>query len=755
VRGSAKGGSSSLISEAEPWTSRTPRLPVFRVREVRIRQHPRLLRSPSDPDSSRLSVATTHDQPSYLSMPGSDTHGRRSASAEGEDSRGSGPHGKISPHGRPQAVTALQTDPPSFYAFPAYQNAPPPAHLHTIATGSLFNDFAPPQTTPDQGFLSGPGVIPRDVHGIPLLHYDYTAASYDHIVYPLGAGPHATTHVHPQVHDPQVHRFHAPPLPSPGLDPSLQDTSMSDPYSSSSSLESSFNSSYGVGAKGSPKLQFPPMIPYPWIMEGVPGIVRSRTTHACENCRKRKTKVRTCRYSHKYFALTDQSIQCSGDRPICTRCEKGGFECVYEPRYRHVAKTSQFVPENQPTASVYAPQPGLPMPHSSAGSSSESVPSDGSYGSYSQGVLPHTHARPHILPGMAYPPPGYPTHSEELSFATHSFIPRTYPLPDFALLRRGGDGDPSHTFYHPLVPPSGRVDLQQHIAHGHRYEEMGEQGSVDTRSPQQPPSRRMPLDTEHGPRHERPLSRHSPNRTLPGINGRPHPTPPPSAVQTASHILPNDRRSRHPSQGGTHSVSPSADNSARGRGRKRRASSNIPLSTSPGRRERSPRQSPPWKILRHSSHHRSDHGAKHESSTKHLGRSRAKVQTSLVDGFPPEAFIQKKGDPQVVPVPFTSLSSSAIYGRRTSGQRTLGRSPRRWSNVVTPRSTSDPLPSRPSQSAGTILPARHASLGAVSEAHASYGLPPGEIREANALHLELGPMGYKGPYHNAREEHIS
>jgi hypothetical protein len=53
-----------------------------------------------------------------------------------------------------------------------------------------------------------------------------------------------------------------------------------------------------------------------------------RVAHACDYCRRRKTKVSTqCLYS----TLADVRGKCSGEHPVCTSCKKRGKACQWTP----------------------------------------------------------------------------------------------------------------------------------------------------------------------------------------------------------------------------------------------------------------------------------------------------------------------------------------------------------------------------------------------------------------------------------------
>ncbi|KAJ8457327.1 hypothetical protein ONZ51_g11602 [Trametes cubensis] len=141
--------------------------------------------------------------------------------------------------------------------------------------------------------------------------------------------------------------------------------------------------------------------------------VRQRIPQACERCRRRKTK-------------------CTGEKPICKRCTKGGHECEYVFEHR-ANRTKKAIAERQ-RAALEAEQAAfiqynLPSLSSSSGYSATSASS-----------LPPPHMNGYAR-GQPYCPPAAPSHSSSSNYSAGSSAPSLLPTPAIML-----DG-------RPLAPP--------------------------------------------------------------------------------------------------------------------------------------------------------------------------------------------------------------------------------------------------------------------------------------------------------------
>ncbi len=69
--------------------------------------------------------------------------------------------------------------------------------------------------------------------------------------------------------------------------------------------------------------------------------IRHRTPQACDKCRERKTKVSRA-IAHK-GCIDLESVQCSGHRPICVRCNNRGLACKYSTRETRIRASMKLL----------------------------------------------------------------------------------------------------------------------------------------------------------------------------------------------------------------------------------------------------------------------------------------------------------------------------------------------------------------------------------------------------------------------------
>jgi hypothetical protein len=170
----------------------------------------------------------------------------------------------------------------SFYAFPAYQSAPPPASIPAPGSPSMLDGLADSQPALA---LGRPDTIVHDTPSPPPVPYStFRFNASGQLLPPEPFQSYPTPHYHYASISTSLPR-HVPQCPT------------TKPKPTSGSFRH-INSSGRATSKAP--------IPYPWIMHGIPGVTRVRTSHACENCRKRKTKV--LHRSHSYGSgISDSS----------------------------------------------------------------------------------------------------------------------------------------------------------------------------------------------------------------------------------------------------------------------------------------------------------------------------------------------------------------------------------------------------------------------------------------------------------------
>ena len=163
---------------------------------------------------------------------------------------------------------------------------------------------------------------------------------------------------------------------------------------------------------------------------------RQRTAQACNKCRERKTKVSVI-YSSSLSLLI---VQCSGHRPVCTRCTHRGLVCEYSQR-------ESRRPKSAPTQSLVTRQPAAPQPKRWHASPSPytlrpaadsprptTTPSELDYAlqpqrtpSYTDRYVQQSYSMPIVRNDPIYDP------DQSLFWPSTSDQQSTYPMPSFAL----------------------------------------------------------------------------------------------------------------------------------------------------------------------------------------------------------------------------------------------------------------------------------------------------------------------------------
>lgn len=359
--------------------------------------------------------------------------------------------------------------------------------------------------------------------------------------------------------------------------------------------------------------------------------------------------------------LTKHALQCSGNHPTCARCERSGIECTYEGRPRTRPLKHSFTSaslESQPLFDPY--QPALQQPMSGG------MQPDGN----NTNIL-------RFSPTVVGTPPLYMPSHQTYGIPPHlrpvGEMTPTHPLNQESL-HPSYDPDSAYMYQHPVPHLQNDVDGGYH-SHPSYFENIW---------------REVPLD-DTPDMHMQPPSDAS-------SQGRPTLCPPQHhivpSVNHSSRSISHLNVERHSNSWDTmHAYHLSTDESVY-------HENSLPkLQSSPSKSSRIHCSAAAIEPLSNASpicHRRENPTFKGEIDAPTV-RARSKTPNSspriltpvnrncipgvvspnpaapIHDAYPPECFIQKATDPVVTLPPFVTLTASAIYARRKSAQRTLGR----------------------------------------------------------------------------------